>query len=64
MMSFNKKVKTFNDFYQDFLENYFSHINPIFITQNNNIIGYIGFTQENTKFYFNIIISKILDQKN
>lgn len=58
MMSFNKKVKTFNNFYQDFLENYFSHINPIFITQNINIIGYIGFTKENNKFYLNIIISE------
>jgi pseudaminic acid synthase len=55
-MSFNSNLKNFDDFYKDFLENYFLHINPIFIKKNNNIIGYIGFTKENNKFYFNIII--------
>lgn len=55
--SFNTEIKLFNDFYYDFNNNYFKFVKPIFIKENNKIVGYIGFTKENV-FYFNIIINK------
>ena len=54
--SFNKEIKLFNDFYSDFNKNYFKFVNPIFIKEKDNIVGYIGFTKEN-EYYFNIMIS-------
>jgi UDP-4-amino-4,6-dideoxy-N-acetyl-beta-L-altrosamine transaminase len=59
-MSFHMKIIEYNDFLEDFNNKYFCNdIDPLFITLNNEKIGYIGFIKDDNTYTLGINISPI-----
>ena len=62
-MSFNSNIILWDNFYEDFINNYFNNINPIFIMKNDIEIVYIGFTKLDNKYFININVNPLFRGK-